>query len=222
MKASDEPRKGGTLMNGATQHISAPPKRSIIKKSAVRPRKDPSSSNLRTREETSSALGMVATALLLPGGLSSTHVSCESMGSPAVSDEKEHVEQEVEAERSEEEEVGEESPYLELVDDELRVEVEREGRDELKCARARREHTRSEVHTRDGRHLQVPVVPRSHGAADRRCRLNTEAACSWPAVTHSEAWCLEAEETGRTDAAQACAVEESGRWPRVLRVRLRR
>ena len=43
MKASDDPRNGGAEMKADARHIRLPPKQSMSAKSAVRPRKEPSS-----------------------------------------------------------------------------------------------------------------------------------------------------------------------------------
>ena len=46
MNASEEPRKGGMLVKGEAAHMRLPPKSSISRKSAGRPRNEPSSSIL--------------------------------------------------------------------------------------------------------------------------------------------------------------------------------
>mmetsp|Transcript_4743 Transcript_4743/g.15556 ORF Transcript_4743/g.15556 Transcript_4743/m.15556 type:complete len:321 (-) Transcript_4743:88-1050(-) len=80
----------------------------------------------------------------------------------AVSYEEEHVEEEIEADGAEEEEVGEDSPNLELEEDQLHVEVEGEWGNNVERARSGREDRRGEVHPGDERHLEVPLIKACH------------------------------------------------------------
>jgi hypothetical protein len=81
----------------------------------------------------------------------------------AVAVEEEHVKEEVEVEVAKVEKVCDGPPHMTLLEDQIPVEVEFEGGDDLKSDSCSRDYGEADVRARDGRHLLPPFLEERHG-----------------------------------------------------------